>query len=86
MPSARPQPVTRPAYGLHQARVVELAAQGRDVDVGVCPAFQVDVGADLPADVQASEPVDQGDGLLDDPASGAKAVAVGDAASGDDQG
>lgn len=46
----------------------------------------MDVVADLPADAEATEPVQQGDGLLDDPPSGAEAGAVGDAASGDDRG
>lgn len=46
----------------------------------------MDVVADLPADAQAAEPVQKGDGLLDDPASGAESGAVADAASGDDRG
>lgn len=44
----------------------------------------MDVVADLPADAQAAEPVQQGDGLLHDPASGAESRAVRDTASGDD--
>jgi hypothetical protein len=46
----------------------------------------VDVVADLPADPWSSEPVQQGDGLLDDPAVGAQAGAVPDARVGDDRG
>jgi hypothetical protein len=46
----------------------------------------VDVVADLPADAQAAEPVQQGDGLLDDLASGAEAGAMACAASADDRG
>jgi hypothetical protein len=40
----------------------------------------VDVVADLPADPQPAEPVQQGDGLLDDPAAPAPAGAVAGAA------
>ncbi len=46
----------------------------------------MDAVADLPADAQTAEPVQQGDGLLDDPPSGAEAGAVCDAASGNDWG
>ncbi len=43
----------------------------------------MDVGADFPADAQASEGVQQGEGLLDDPALFAQAGAVFGAAAGD---
>ena len=46
----------------------------------------VDVVADLPADAQPAEPVQQGDGLFDDPAVDAQAGAVLGAAAGDDRG
>jgi hypothetical protein len=46
----------------------------------------VDVVADLPADAQPAEPVQQGDGLLDDPAAYAQAGAVRDAAAADVRG
>jgi hypothetical protein len=46
----------------------------------------VDVVADLPADAQPAEPVQQGDGLLHDPAVGAQARAVLGGAAGDDRG
>jgi hypothetical protein len=45
----------------------------------------VDVVADLPADAQAAEPVQQGDGLLDHPAVSSAAGAVRGAAAGDDR-
>ena len=45
----------------------------------------VDVVADLPADAQPAEPVQQRDGLLDDPAVHAQAGAVFGAAAGDDR-
>jgi hypothetical protein len=43
----------------------------------------VDVVADLPADAQASEPVEQADGPFDNVAVGAQARAVWGAAAGD---
>jgi len=46
----------------------------------------VDVVADLPADAQPAEPVQQGDGLLHDPAVDAQARAVLGGAAGDDRG
>ena len=45
----------------------------------------MDVVADLPADAQAAEPVQQGDGLLDHPAVSSAAGAVRGAAAGDDR-
>src|SRR5690349_5698015 len=45
----------------------------------------VNVVADLPADAQAAEPVQQGDGLLDHPAVSSAAGAVRGAAAGDDR-
>ncbi len=46
----------------------------------------MDVVADLPANPQPAEPVQQGEGLLDDPAVHAQARAVLGAAAGDDRG
>ncbi len=46
----------------------------------------MDVIADLPADAQPAEPVQQGQGLLDDPAVCAQPGAVFGAAPGDDRG
>ena len=45
----------------------------------------VDVVADLPADAQPPEPVQQGDGLFHDVPVFAQPRAVGDAAAGDDR-
>ncbi|PWK84461.1 hypothetical protein C8D88_10876 [Lentzea atacamensis] len=45
----------------------------------------MDVVADLPADAQAAEPVQQGQGLFDDPAVHAQSGTVLDAAAGDER-
>lgn len=57
-----------------------------DEGAGEAEECLVDVVADFPADAQAAEPVQPGDGAFDDPALGAEAGAMRCAASGDDGG